>query len=486
MRENIRLGSLILVVAGLILAWVAHGRSAARAKLESSGIETPGTVVHASVNEKIGKPSDNTYWIWVTYDAQGTNEPVTSTFKVTATYFDKITDGSKILSSSVPIVYSPDNPKEAIIRGGSLSGGGTFAMKLMLVLAGLGLGIFLLTMLGRGTSPATSRMVACTSGPEWLPQVMGSPPRKWPFFEGLWLLAKSKCMSRYKIDAWALTMRLDAQAVWAIRIKANSQAYDPASKERDFYGVVLLAPHLPASTTREHLSPVAEWIWKHRGSLDPDWSDEIKDFMKWVDDDLMKGWEERKVPYEISRGLNCILTTGLFRKTDMPGKAMAMRFMPMLYDAEQKVATLVPPKYWPSAYKTEWLNELKNNARNRESDVDDEKALAAFEVTELPPSSLHALESHLEDICASRNIACLFLNTGSIQDRDGNDLPLSGELQFLGKFWQWENIVNSINEGIYLHVDPEHYSKAKIRTMNLDEFFQRFSWLLDELENRRS
>ena len=91
MRENIRLGSLILVVAGLILAWVAHGRSAARAKLESSGIETPGTVVHASVNEKIGKPSDNTYWIWVTYDALGTNEPVTSTFKVTATYFDKIT-----------------------------------------------------------------------------------------------------------------------------------------------------------------------------------------------------------------------------------------------------------------------------------------------------------------------------------------------------------------------------------------------------------
>lgn len=192
---------------------------------------------------------------------------------------------------------------------------------------------------------------------------MGPAPRDIPLLESVWTLFKSECSSKAEIDAWALSMRIEAMALWAIRIKANQRACNLASKQQSFYGLVLLAPKLPVSLISSHLLPVAEAIWKLTRTFDPDWSNEVRDFMQWVDDDLVHGWEERVVPSEISGGIDGILSTGLFRKADMLGGAMAITWTPVHYDARKKVANLVPPKHWPAYYRTEWLTELDKKSK---------------------------------------------------------------------------------------------------------------------------
>jgi hypothetical protein len=231
---------------------------------------------------------------------------------------------------------------------------------------------------------------------------------------------------------------------------------------------------------------VAEAIWKLRGTFDPSWTDAVHDFMEWVDDDLMHGWDERVVPSEISGGIECILTTGLFRKADMPGRALAIELMPMLYDPEKKIAVLVPPKCWPASYKTEWLTELDKELKKAPSTDEKRDSFTAFEVTGLPPASLTNLEAALEELCEKNKVECCFLNTGNLQDSDRKDIPASGELQFLGKFSQYEAILHTLGDAMEQSVPKEERSSIKVRSMNLAEFFERFDWLLEELRSRSS
>lgn len=343
-----------------------------------------------------------------------------------------------------------------------------------------------MTMIGHVKPAASNGVSKSDHDMEWLARTLGPAPRDIPLWEDIWTLVKSKCSSTAEIDVWALRMRIKGMALWGIRIKADRDAYDPASKQPSFYGLVLLAPKLPVSLISSHLWPVAEAIWKLTGTFDPDWSDEVQDFMRWVDDDLVQGWEERMVPSEISGGIDCILTTGLFRKADMLGGAMAIKLMPILYNPGKKVATLVPPRYWSASYKTEWLTELDRRLNCRKNEEEAPASFIAFEVTGLPPASLIDVEALLEERCQKNKVECCFLNTGKLQDSERNDIPSSGELQFLGMLSQNDDILHTLGETIDQTVPTELRASIKVRSMNLTEFFERFDWFLEELRNAKN
>ncbi|MFN7565388.1 MAG: DUF3592 domain-containing protein [Prosthecobacter sp.] len=240
MRENFRIASLIMIVAGVVMAWVAHGQNNERAALEATGKEVTGTVVEATVKQKTGKRSGTYYWLRVSYRPEGAQEAIIKEMEVTQSFFNKISDRDQTVSNSVPVVYWPHQPHEAIIPGGSPTAGGTFVVLLMLAISGAGLCVFLLTMIGRRKLVAANGTSRTEPGLEWLAETLGPAPRDTPLLESFWTLLKSKCSSKAEIDAWALSMRADAQALWGIRIKANRYAYDPASKQQSFYGLVLL------------------------------------------------------------------------------------------------------------------------------------------------------------------------------------------------------------------------------------------------------
>ncbi|MBN8458586.1 MAG: DUF4190 domain-containing protein [Verrucomicrobia bacterium] len=401
MRDILRIGSIAAIVAGLLLAWVAHGRA-------------------------------------------------------------------------------KDSGKE----------GGTIVVGLMLGIAGAGLLGLTVSSLGGGDG-GRQRQKASTTGPpplpgqgrpshvpvpdapDWLHNAMGPTPRDCTLSEtlGLWLRVKLPFMFRDELTLWRAVMHRHGTTAWAVRIKANRRVYDPAAHESHFFGMVLLAPDLPASTTTlPLLIPIAEWIWQHRGGFSETWSREVRDFMRWVDNDLMSGFEERTIPSEISRGLRCVVTTTVFFKKDMPGGAMAITTIPVLYRREDQAATLVPPGCWPPSYRHQWLEELRVNARQEESGQDDSDAHVAFEVTNLPPDVLDVMEGWILEQCENRGIECRFLNTGYIRDPKGGSKPFSGELQFEGSFAQWDSILRCLNEAIAMHVPAELRQSVEIRTGGADGF----------------
>ena len=146
MRENLRIGSIILIIAGLVLAYVSNNRGKERAMLESTGIEVPGKLENALVKTKIGRRSGTSAWIAVEYSPKD-QAAITQQFEVTIGYLDSISKGDEITVETVPVVYSAANPKVAIIRGGSVSSGGSRATMLMLYIAAAGGAGFLLSLL---------------------------------------------------------------------------------------------------------------------------------------------------------------------------------------------------------------------------------------------------------------------------------------------------------------------------------------------------
>ena len=488
MRENIRYCSLVAILAGLVLSWVAHGRSKARQRLETSGIEVVGLVVDATVSTSVGKHSGSTFWLRVTYLPEETDASVASDFQVTESFFNRVVDGDLVSDSSVPVVYAPDNPKDAIIRGGSTAEGGFFVVILMILISGVGLAVFLLSLIGGKRRSIEVKASSAVLGTDWLAQVMGGAPRAVPLFEQIWVRLKCICVSSFRqmIDRWALGMRCDGMALWAVLIKANRKAYDPSAEQSVFFGMVLLAPNFPARMAGERLLPVADWIKDHRGMSDPEWSPEVAKFLRWVDNDVVHRWEEQPVPSTISGGLRCVVATGVFRKKDMLGGALALDLMPVLYSPEHQAATLVPPRFWPSDFRSRWLNQVRQRAENLDKTEDDSHELAAFEVTGLPPPSLAQIEVQLEQEYAANGVECLFLNLGSLQDEDGASIPASGDLHFLGRWHQWGEIVVCIKRAIAAHVPDPEGEAVDIRNMTLDEFFERFDWLLAEFDTRQS
>ncbi len=137
MRENIRIGSVIMIIAGLVLDWLSATNEKQRALLETTGIEVFGSVESASVKIKVGRKSGTRYWIYVKY-MPASHEPVLQGFEVKEAFFKSITQGDLITTDTVQVVYSASDPKEAIIRGGSVAAKGAGGAGIMLFIAMLG------------------------------------------------------------------------------------------------------------------------------------------------------------------------------------------------------------------------------------------------------------------------------------------------------------------------------------------------------------
>jgi len=127
MRENLRIGSLLACVAGLILAWVTHQQGQSWAQLEANGIEVAGTVVRATVKTEQGEVPD--YWLYVEYRPENDSSPLVSGFQVRKPFFKTVVSGDTIVAPAVRVKYEPGQPKKAMILGGSIPEGGAGAVR---------------------------------------------------------------------------------------------------------------------------------------------------------------------------------------------------------------------------------------------------------------------------------------------------------------------------------------------------------------------
>lgn len=151
MRENLRIYSIIMIIAGLVLAYVSVKKGESRKALESTGVEVSGEVLNVNVVKKTGRRSGTYYYVTAKYTPKG-QASITKQFAVTGGFLASITKGDEITVDTVPVVYAQSDPDDAIIRSGSVTEGGSGAAKVMLIIAGVGgLGFLLSLLIGVGT-----------------------------------------------------------------------------------------------------------------------------------------------------------------------------------------------------------------------------------------------------------------------------------------------------------------------------------------------
>lgn len=148
MRENLRIGSIIMIIAGLVLAYVSMNKGKDKEVLLSTGIEVPGKLMKVEVNTRVGRRSGTKNWLTVEYTPKE-QAPIATQFQVTDGFLASISKGNEVTVETVPVVYSAADPKNAIIRGGS-TGDGAGAEKIMLFIAAVGGVGFLLSLIPLG------------------------------------------------------------------------------------------------------------------------------------------------------------------------------------------------------------------------------------------------------------------------------------------------------------------------------------------------
>jgi len=340
------------------------------------------------------------------------------------------------------------------------------------------------------SSRSPMRVPDLPKNPDWLPQRLGLPPRELPTgtFLAAWLKHRFWHGGLHPSDTLALNAQLEGQAVWGILIKAARQAFDPDSAGKTFTGVVLIAPQLPPAEALRRLPPIADWIEENRGKSHAEWPEGLTTFMDQIDDDIFHAADEVPVPSTICGELRCYIVTAVFRRKDMPGRVLGLEILPLLFlktQHNEAYCMLVEPKLWPEPYKKQWLREASrySKAVKKERAVSDRRipALAALEITSLPPDRLAQIEAEIFKVCEKQHLKCLFLNMGSIADADGQPVAASGDLQFLGEEREIASTGGALVHVLKLYLSDEEMKLARLTGLDLNSFNARFGWVLDDL-----
>ncbi|WP_395752241.1 hypothetical protein [Prosthecobacter sp.] len=333
--------------------------------------------------------------------------------------------------------------------------------------------------------------------PEWLLTNLGAPPRDPSVLKSIKIiLMKWFCPGRLRdsTEIADLHFHLDGIATWSMLIKAHRDAFSPQKSDERFLGVALVAPQLSPEQALKHLPPIAHWIRSNRGARDGGWSDEVSAFMDEVDNDIFRDARLIPVPDEISGGVECSLVTAIFPVNRMPGRVLAMDALPMLLwtdKANESFALLVEPQYWDKAYKQSWLIEAKEMKRASKATTSgqpqkqESTILYALEVKGIPPEFVYTIEAAVSQRCEKQQLKCLFLNVGSLCDEHKIPLPRSGDLQFLGIESQCADVASLLSQILREHLSEEDMQHIHLSSCDLEEFFDRFGWLMDEIEQRQ-
>jgi hypothetical protein len=333
--------------------------------------------------------------------------------------------------------------------------------------------------------------------PEWLLTNLGAPPRDPSLLQSLKIiLMKWFCPARLKdsTELVDLNFQLDGIATWNMLIKAHRDAFSPQKSDDRFLGVTLVAPQLTPDQALKHLPPIAHWIRANRRVTNAGWSDEVCAFMHEVNNDIFRDARLIPVPAEISGGVECSLITAIFPVNRMPGKVLTMEVLPMLMwtdETNEAYALLVEPKYWDKIYKQRWLLQAKIMKRDHKamppSQPQEQKSeeLFALEVTGIPPEHIYAIEAAVTQRCSEQNLKNLFLNVGSVSDENRVPMPHSGDLQFLGEADQCSDVASLLSQTLKEHLSEEEMTHIHLSGCDLEEFFDRFGWLVDEISQRQ-
>jgi hypothetical protein len=332
--------------------------------------------------------------------------------------------------------------------------------------------------------------------PEWLLTNLGPPPRDPSLLTSIKIiLMKRFCPARLKDSTKLvdLNFHLDGIATWNMLIKAHRDAFSPQKSDDRFLGVTLVSPQLTPDQALKHLPPIARWIRENRRVTNAGWSDEVCAFMNEVNNDIFRDARLIPVPAEISGGVECFLITAIFPVNRMPGKVLTMEALPMLMwtdKTNESYALLVEPKYWDKIYKQKWLLQAKIMKRDNKamplSQPQEQKPdeLFALEATGIPPEHIYAIEAAVTQRCSERNLKKLFLNVGSLSDENRVPMPFSGDLQFLGVEAQCSDVASLLSQTLNAHLSEEEMSHIHLSGCDLEEFFDRFDWLMDEIQSR--
>lgn len=104
------------LVAGLGLSWKGWEAQGLWERLDSHGKTTDGVLESGEV--KKGRRGSRTYSFEVTYTPEG-GAPIRQSFDVTKPFSEKVTRDDAIVEDKCVVRYDPDEPRRAIIVGGS-------------------------------------------------------------------------------------------------------------------------------------------------------------------------------------------------------------------------------------------------------------------------------------------------------------------------------------------------------------------------------
>lgn len=140
--SNFKMGSAILIIGGLIAAGAGWNKSNKLDALEQEGIQTEAVIDKATVTERIGRRSGTKNRVDVTYKTKE-GRKISNSIEVSSTFMKSISEGDAIKMDSIPLIYSEEDPSNAMLPGNDL---GRHGVGMMLGLSGIGVIGFLISM----------------------------------------------------------------------------------------------------------------------------------------------------------------------------------------------------------------------------------------------------------------------------------------------------------------------------------------------------
>src|SRR5262245_50470283 len=107
--------AVVLLVGGLVFAWMGWQASETWARLEQHGKTTGGVIEGLEVTKS--RRSGKSYKMVVSYTPAG-GAPMRETFAVTKACVDKRVRGDTIVDDKCTVRYDPADPRTALIEGG--------------------------------------------------------------------------------------------------------------------------------------------------------------------------------------------------------------------------------------------------------------------------------------------------------------------------------------------------------------------------------
>ncbi len=149
---------------------------------------------------------------------------------------------------------------------------------------------------------------------------------------------------------------IHGKLTWGMIIQVNTLMFEDSNDNCP--GDILIWKSSIEKFDHTVFKSIAKTIYNLKGKSHAINNTDEKKFALHLEDELIRQYG-LKVPYQISRGLELLVSTVYFQRRHIPERKIMGSLFPILYlEEDPMVAIIVPAKFWPEEFIEVWKEEL--------------------------------------------------------------------------------------------------------------------------------